>query len=163
MITGGDCVTGHDPATGKELWRANGLNPDNDPFYRIVASPVVFKDIVYAPTRVKPLLAIQSRRARRRHQLASACGQPQMGPMCRLRSPTASIFMSSMTGESCGASMLRQAEIYGQQRIKPATYSSSPVLADDKLYVTNEEGLTTVLRRGRSLKCWPRTLERLQA
>jgi outer membrane protein assembly factor BamB len=30
VITGGDCVTGHDPANGKELWRANGLNPDNN-------------------------------------------------------------------------------------------------------------------------------------
>jgi outer membrane protein assembly factor BamB len=39
-------------------------------------------------------------------------------------------------------------EIWGPQRIKPATYSSSPVLADDKLYVTNEEGLTTVLKAG---------------
>ena len=27
VILGGDCVTGHDPATGKELWRGNGLNP----------------------------------------------------------------------------------------------------------------------------------------
>ena len=39
-------------------------------------------------------------------------------------------------------------EIWGPQRIKPATYSSSPVLADGKLYVTNEEGLTTVLKAG---------------
>ena len=27
IITGGDAVTGHDPATGKELWRADILNP----------------------------------------------------------------------------------------------------------------------------------------
>ena len=27
VVTGGDCVTGHDPATGKELWRGNGFNP----------------------------------------------------------------------------------------------------------------------------------------
>ena len=60
VITGGDCVTGHDPATGKELWRANGLNPDNDPSYRIVASPVIFGDIVYAPARVRPLLALKA-------------------------------------------------------------------------------------------------------
>ena len=60
VITGGDCVTGHDPATGKELWRANGLNPDNDPNYRIVASPVIFNDIIYAPTRVRPLLAFKA-------------------------------------------------------------------------------------------------------
>ena len=60
VITGGDCVTGHDPATGKELWRANGLNPENEPNYRIVASPIVFNDIVYAPTRIKPLLALKA-------------------------------------------------------------------------------------------------------
>jgi len=39
-------------------------------------------------------------------------------------------------------------EIYGQQRIKPGAYSASPVLADGKLYVTNEEGLTTVIKAG---------------
>jgi len=40
------------------------------------------------------------------------------------------------------------AEIYGQQRIKPGTYSGSPVLADGKIYVTNEDGLTTVVAAG---------------
>jgi outer membrane protein assembly factor BamB len=40
------------------------------------------------------------------------------------------------------------AEIYGQQRIKPGTYSASPVLADGKIYVTNEDGLTTVIKAG---------------
>jgi outer membrane protein assembly factor BamB len=40
------------------------------------------------------------------------------------------------------------AEIYGQQRIKPGSYSSSPVLADGKIYVTSEDGLTTVVQAG---------------
>lgn len=70
VITGGDVVTGHDPVTGKELWRANGLNPDNNPYYRIVASPVIFNEIIYAPTRVKPA-GIESRRARGRNEFAS--------------------------------------------------------------------------------------------
>jgi outer membrane protein assembly factor BamB len=39
-------------------------------------------------------------------------------------------------------------EHYAQQRIKPAAYSSSPVLADGKIYVTSEEGLTTVVKAG---------------
>src|SRR5688572_8218293 len=34
VISGGDVVTGHDPASGKELWRADGLNPQNNPYYR---------------------------------------------------------------------------------------------------------------------------------
>ena len=40
------------------------------------------------------------------------------------------------------------AEIYAHQRIKPGTYSGSPVLADGKIYVTNEDGLTTVVKAG---------------
>ena len=77
VITGADVVTGHDPATGKELWRADGLNPQNNPAYRIVASPVVHQDIVIAPTRERPMLALQRRRPRRRHDVAQAVGVRQ--------------------------------------------------------------------------------------
>jgi outer membrane protein assembly factor BamB len=59
VITGGDVVTGHDPETGKELWRMNGLNPENIASYRIIASPLVAGGLIIAPTRVKPMLAIK--------------------------------------------------------------------------------------------------------
>jgi outer membrane protein assembly factor BamB len=39
-------------------------------------------------------------------------------------------------------------EVYGGRRIKPGTYSASPVLADGKLYITSEDGVTTVLKAG---------------
>jgi outer membrane protein assembly factor BamB len=38
--------------------------------------------------------------------------------------------------------------VYGPERLKPGTYSSSPVLADGRIYVTNEDGLTSVYRAG---------------
>src|SRR5262245_16408219 len=60
VLTGGDVVTGHDPITGQELWRAGGLNPTNDPNYRIVASPVTFGDLIIAPTRERPMLALKA-------------------------------------------------------------------------------------------------------
>lgn len=148
VITGGDCVTGHDPATGKELWRANGLNPENNPFYRIVASPVIFNDIVYAPTRVKPLLAL---RAGGRgditssHVIWSTVNGPDVptpvtdGKYFYVVNDRGIVWcLDAKTGQ----------EIYGQQRIKPGTYSASPVLADDKIYITNEDGLTTVIKAG---------------
>ncbi len=59
MITGGDVVTGHDLASGKEVWRADGLNPRNDGNYRVVASPVVHGDMIFAPSRERPLLALK--------------------------------------------------------------------------------------------------------
>jgi outer membrane protein assembly factor BamB len=39
-------------------------------------------------------------------------------------------------------------EIYGRQRLRPGTYSGSPVLADDKIYITNEDGVTSVIKAG---------------
>src|SRR5205823_10162793 len=60
VVTGGDVVTGHDPATGKGLWRADGLNPDNDANYRIVASPVTHGDLIIAPTRERPMLVLKA-------------------------------------------------------------------------------------------------------
>ncbi|HWJ54967.1 MAG TPA: PQQ-binding-like beta-propeller repeat protein, partial [Vicinamibacterales bacterium] len=60
VVTGGDVVTGHDLATGKELWRAEGLNPRNNGDFRIVASPVVYGDVVYAASRERPMLALKA-------------------------------------------------------------------------------------------------------
>jgi outer membrane protein assembly factor BamB len=40
------------------------------------------------------------------------------------------------------------AVVYGPERLKPAIYSASPTLADGKIYVTNEEGLTSVFTAG---------------
>jgi outer membrane protein assembly factor BamB len=38
--------------------------------------------------------------------------------------------------------------LYGPERLKPSTYSGSPVLADGRIYVTNEDGLTSVYGAG---------------
>jgi outer membrane protein assembly factor BamB len=148
VITGGDCVTGHDPATGKELWRANGLNPDNDPNYRIVASPVVYQDIVYAPTRVKPLLAVKAGGrgdVTESHRLWAFQHGPDVptpvtdGKYFYVVDDRGVIWcLDAKTGQP----------VWGPQRIKNGTYSSSLVLADEKLYCTNEDGLTTVLKAG---------------
>ena len=43
-------------------------------------------------------------------------------------------------------------EIYGRQRLRPGTYSGSPVLADGKIYVTNEDGVTAVVKAGPSFE-----------
>ena len=148
VITGGDCVTGHDPATGKELWRANGLNPDNDPFYRIVASPVIFNDIIYAPTRVRPLLALKAGGRgdiTTSHLLWSTSNGPDVP------TPVTDgkyFYVVNDRGIMWCLDARTGAEVYGQQRLKPGTYSSSPVLADGRIYVTSEDGLTTVVKAG---------------
>jgi outer membrane protein assembly factor BamB len=48
LITGGDCITGHDPETGKELWRWGTWNPGKIGHWRLVPSPVAGKGIALA-------------------------------------------------------------------------------------------------------------------
>ena len=148
VITGGDVVTGHDPATGKELWRAGGLNPDNNPSYRIVASPVAFDGVVYAPTRVRPLLAIRAGGrgdVSKSHLLWSTENGPDVptpvtdGKYFYVVNDRGILWcLDAKTGK----------EVYGAQRIRSGTYSASPVLADGKIYATSEDGVTTVVRAG---------------
>jgi outer membrane protein assembly factor BamB len=148
VISGGDCVTGHDPATGKELWRANGLNPDNNPAQRIVASPVIYNDVVYAPARVRPLLALKAGGRgdiSKSHVLWSTPNGPDVP------TPVTDgkyFYVVNDRGIMWCLDAKTGAEIYAQQRIKPGTYSGSPVLADGKIYVTNEDGLTMVVKAG---------------
>jgi len=148
VVLGGDCVTGHDPATGKELWRGNGLNPDNNPNYRVIASPVAFDGVIYAPTRVKPLTAF---RAGGRGDITGThhLWTFQNGPDVPTPVTDGKYFYSvSDGGVAWCLDAKTGAEIYGRQRLKPGTYSSSPVLADGKIYITNEDGLTTVYKAG---------------
>lgn len=148
LITGADVVTGHDPGTGKELWRTSGLNPANNPNYRIVASPVVFGDTVFVPSRERPLLALKA-------------GEPRGATKPRVlwsfdQGPDVPTPVSDGTYfyivEDNGAMWCLDAKngekIYGPQRLRAATYSASPVLADGKIYVTNEDGVTAVVKAG---------------
>ncbi len=40
LLTGGDCLSGHDPATGREIWRWGTWNPQRITHWRLVVSPV---------------------------------------------------------------------------------------------------------------------------
>jgi outer membrane protein assembly factor BamB len=148
VITGGDVVTGHDPASGKELWRMDGLNPDNNPNYRIVASPIVHDGLIYAPTRERPLLVIKPGGRgdiTATHKVWSTDDGPDVPTPVTdgtyfyiVRDNGVMWCLDAKTGKA----------IYGPERLKSGTYSSSPVLADGKLFLSNEDGLTTVIKAG---------------
>jgi outer membrane protein assembly factor BamB len=148
VVSGGDIVTAHDPATGKELWRSKGLNPENNPFYRIVASPVAGDGLVYAPTRVKPLLAIKTGGrgdVTESHRAWSFDRGPDV-PTPVLDGKY--LYVVDDRGVVHCLDAKTGAVIYGPERLKPGTYSSSPILADGKIYLSNEDGLTSVIKAG---------------
>lgn len=148
VTTGGDVVTGHDFETGVELWRVDGLNPGRRGAYRLVASPVIHGDMIYAPTRVRPLLAL---RASGRGDVLDShvVWQTENGPDVPTPVTDGQYFYIVNDQGIVYVHDAKNGElVYGQQRLQPGTYSSSPVLADGRLYATNEDGLTTVFTAG---------------
>jgi outer membrane protein assembly factor BamB len=149
IITGGDVVSGHDPATGREYWRADVLNPRKDLSYRIVASPTIVGDLVIAPTRNNPMVAMRpggSGDVAGTHVVWQFAQGPDVptpvsdGNLLYVVRDNGVVYVLDVkTGQT----------VYGPERLPPGTYSASPVLADGKIYVTTEEeGVTTVFRAG---------------
>ena len=148
VITGGDAVTGHDLESGKELWRADGLNPDKARNYRIVASPVVAGGLVIAPTRIRPMIAVKPG-GRGNITATHTAWTFDRGPDVPTPVSDGKLLYSVDDGGRVTALDVQTgAVIYGPERLKPAIYSASPTLADGKIYVTNEEGLTSVFSAG---------------
>ncbi|MCA1584475.1 MAG: PQQ-like beta-propeller repeat protein [Acidobacteria bacterium] len=148
VITGGDVVTGHDVASGKELWRADGLNPQNDPSYRIVASPVTHEEIIIAPTRERPLLVLK---AGGRGDVTTSHKLWEFNNGPDVPTPVTDgtyLYVITDRGVVYCLDLKSGKNVYGPTRLTPGTYSASPVLADGKIYITSEDGVTSVFKAG---------------
>jgi len=150
VITGADVVTGHNPENGNELWRVDGLNPHNNYDYRVVASPVVFGDLIIAPSRERPMLALRAG-GRGDATKSNVLWSFDRGP--DVPTPvTDGTYVYSINDR--GIMYCLDAKtgkvVYGPQRLRNATYSGSPVLADGRIYVTDEDGMTSVVKAGPS-------------
>ena len=148
VITGGDVVTGHDLDTGRERWRSDGLNPENNRAYRIVASPVVKDGIIYAPTRVKPLLALRTGGEgdiTDSHRIWSFDRGPDVP------SPVTDgerFYVVTDNGVMYALDAKTGEVLLGPTRLPSGTYSASPVLAEGRIYIINEDGVATVVGLG---------------
>lgn len=61
LIVGGDCITGHDPATGKEFWRWGSWNPNRIGHWRLVPSPVAGGGVILAcAPKGSPVFAVKA-------------------------------------------------------------------------------------------------------
>jgi outer membrane protein assembly factor BamB len=61
LIAGGDCLTGHDPDTGKELWRWGTWNPTKIGHWRLVPSPAAAGNVILAcAPKGSPVYAIKA-------------------------------------------------------------------------------------------------------
>lgn len=148
IVSGADYVTAHDLKTGRERWRAAGLNPNKATNFRTIASPLVVGGIVLAPSRRKPFIAFRTN------------GEGDVTDSNRLWStdygpdvptPTSDgerLYIIDDRGVALCLRVRDGSVVWDRSRIEPGTYSASPLLADGKIYAVNEEGATTVLKAG---------------
>ena len=149
VISGGDYVTGHDLGSGKELWRLGGFNPTNNPANRTIASSLVIGGNVFTTsTRGRPFIGfraggsgdITGKNELWTNDLGSDVPTPTTdGKYIYVLNDRG--FLNCLEAETGKV-------VYEGQRIELGTYSSSPLLADGKIYSTSEEGTTTVVKAG---------------
>jgi outer membrane protein assembly factor BamB len=150
VVSGGDYVTGHDPDTGRELWRTAGLNPQKDRNYRIIASPITTENMIYAPTRKKPLLALRAEDGGEVPEISLAwkwegpAGTDVPTPICDGKY----FYMVDDRGLVVCLKAGSGEVVWGPERTAQGNVSASPLLADGKIYITNEQAVTTVLAAG---------------
>ena len=143
LITGGDVLTGHDPKTGKELWRVGDLNPQDSPMQRLVASPVVAGDRIFAFGKRGPILAFE------RGGAASPTAIWAKEKGTDVPTPVTDgeyLYVINDKGVAWCIEIASGEVKWGPERLKVGTYSGSPVIADGKIYIANEDGVTSVLR-----------------
>jgi outer membrane protein assembly factor BamB len=147
VISGGDYVTGHDFKTGKEIWRAAGLNPLKRRNYRVVPTPIIVDGIIYAPTRKKPLLALRAGGTgdiTESHLLWKYEGSAAPD----VPSPVSDgkhFYMVDDRGLVTCLDAKTGALIWGPETTTEGIVSASPVLTDGKLYIVNEMGVTSIV------------------
>ena len=149
IVSGGDYVTGHHLGTGEELWRMGGFNPGHERFYRTIASSLAIGDTIYTPsTRGKPFIAFK---AGGKGDITGTAALWNNNRGADVPTPTTDgerIYVVNDRGIAAVLDAKTGEPVYEGQRLEPGTYSSSPLLADGKIYATNEEGTTTVFRAG---------------
>jgi outer membrane protein assembly factor BamB len=149
VISGADYVTGHDPDTGKELWRIGGFNPTNNPANRTIASSLVIGENVFTPSmRGRPFIAFRAGGS------GDITGKSELWTNnlgADVPTPTTDGKYIYVLGDNGIMNCIEAATgsvAYQGKRIENGTYSASPLLADGKIYCVSEDGTTTVVKAG---------------
>lgn len=152
FVLGADHATGHDAATGKELWRVGGLNPTQHQYFRSISGPVLAGSTLVAPyARGGSVTGIRlggSGDVTKSHVAWTALEVGSDVP-----TPTFvgdRVFICRDNGKAKGSLStldLKSGAVVDQILLEKNRngFSSSPTLAGNHLYVTREDGTTFVV------------------
>ncbi|MEM7051641.1 MAG: PQQ-binding-like beta-propeller repeat protein [Acidobacteriota bacterium] len=147
IVSGQQQVQAYDPANGKELWTARGNT------FEAIPTPVVGHGLLFASSgRGGPTLAIRpggKGDVTDSHIVWQAPKGSPFVPSTQLAGDYLYMVNDMAAIATCYAA--KSGEVVWQGRLGKARregFSASPVLADDKVFFTNDEGETFVLATG---------------
>jgi outer membrane protein assembly factor BamB len=151
LVAGGDALSGHDPATGKENWRWGTWNPGREGHWRLVPSPVAGEGIALAcGPKKSPIYAVHTEGAGR---LSDDDGLAWVSRRQRSVSsdvPTPAFYDADFFVLSDVTKSLSRVEpksgrvkwtVDTPGRIK---YEASPLVADGKVYAVNFDAQVSI-------------------
>jgi outer membrane protein assembly factor BamB len=157
LIAGGDDITGHDPANGRELWRWGTWNPQRITHWRLVPSPVAGGGVVLAcGPKGAPIFAVKAGQSGTLsdatlawqsgvRELSTDVSTPAFygGHFFVVNSDRRLVFKVA----PADGRVVWQGELPGRAKVE-----ASPTLADGKLYVMNHAGEVFVVGAGDEFK-----------
>jgi outer membrane protein assembly factor BamB len=156
LLVGGDSLSGHDPATGAELWRGYGLNPQHGEFMRIVPSPVSAAGFAIAcgPKR-EPMLAFRTDLQGDISEagVAWTFNEKKTPDVCTPVFYNGKLF--ALDGDSKTLTALDPktgAKQWQGQLDARAVIRASPTAADGKLFIIDEKGNVFICSTGEEFK-----------
>jgi outer membrane protein assembly factor BamB len=140
VVLGADHVTGHDAATGQEVWRVSGFNPTENGYNRSIASPVYADGVIVAPyDRGTSLTAISIDGDVLWRGDAISADVP---------TPAAAdgkVYVCNDQGKLVCLDLRTGDELWSVATSKNRNaFSSSPILAGNRLYVVREDAAAFV-------------------
>ncbi len=155
IVTNGTTVRGYDAASGEELWR---LAPNSEV---TVASPVVAGGVAFITGGYPPVRPIYAVKPGGRGDLSLPAGETASEQVLWSTDrggtyiPTPIVYRGILyvlhnSGRLTAHDAATGELIYRARVGRSASFSSSPVAADGRLYFTTEEGATWVVRAGES-------------
>jgi len=152
LIAGGDCLTGHDPATGAELWRGYGLNRKRGEWMRLVPTPVSAAGLAIAcGPKKEQMLAFRTDLTGDISEkgLAWVFDEKKTPDVCTPAFYNGKLF--ALDGDSQTLTCLdpKTGQKKWQGNLGERTViRSSPTAADGKLYIINEKNTVFVCSAG---------------
>lgn len=148
LVVGGDMLSGHNPDTGKEIWRWGTWNPNRIGHWRLVPSPVVGNGVVLACAPKKsPVFAVKPG-AGTLDEKALAWSSSEKGVTSDVPTPAfadGDFFVLSDVSKALSRVSPDGSIKWSIPTPGIAKYEASPLVADGKVYLMNFTGEVVIV------------------